>query len=150
MPQVSTLTQAASNCYVPEEIKSLFQDYRFVSKDAVTQALGRTREFRDEVGAACFEVAKNLMKAVRVKTLPNGDSVAIVPKIVDAHSLAWNENYDKIVARPHYTFPGSCQGYIKLASEALDNCTIKELALEQHCFETPSSTNPFLPVCEIT
>lgn len=149
MTQVSTATQAASDCFVPEEIKSLYQDYRFVSKAAVTEALGRSRKFRDEVGAACFEVAKTYMKPVKVETLSNGDSLAIVPKIVEASSFSWDENYDKIVTEPAYTFPGSCRGYIQQAAKPLDDCTIKELALEKYCFEAPSSSNFSLPVCDI-
>ena len=87
------------------------------------------------------------MKAVKVKLLSNGDSLAIVPNIVDVNTL--DKDYDTFVGRPRL-FPGSCHAYIQhWASTPLDTCTIQELAFEQYCFEAPSSSNFSLQVCEM-
>src|ERR1700730_6338773 len=84
--QVSPIAQRATECFVPPGIKSLFAEYRIISKANLTRVIVNPR--RDaKVASSCFEAVTNIMKAVKIKLLPNGDTQAIVPKILDVFTL---------------------------------------------------------------
>jgi hypothetical protein len=149
--QLSPIVQTAE-CFVPPEIKNLFVDYRFISKAVLAEqmaVLDGSPSRHQLLTDSCFKAAAHIMKAVKVKVLAH-DSIAIIPKLVDVHTL--DRSWDEIAGKPGFSsvYPGTCHAYIKYwSSSPLDTCTIQELALEQYCFEAPSSSNYSLPVGEI-